>query len=362
VVDLDIVTLRYLELRAVLPQAEIFYAVKANPSREVIETLVPLGSSFDVASPAEIDLCLASGARPDMISYGNTIKRAADIAYAHSKGIRLFAFDSESELRKIAATAPGSSVFCRLSMSGGNAQWPLSRKFGCDPQMATDLLILARDLGLDPCGVSFHVGSQQLDTTSWDLGIRRAAQIFSELREAGIEPSLINLGGGFPASYSPDVPSIAEYAKNIDSSLRESLGDSTPRIIVEPGRFVVGDAGVMRSRVVLISRKSYADERRWVYLDVGRFGGLAETENESIRYPIVTGLSESNDVGPVTLAGPTCDSADIMYEKTPLYLPVGLEVGDYVDFLCAGAYTATYSSVAFNGFPPLPTYFFGDKQ
>jgi ornithine decarboxylase len=361
VVDLDVVALRYLEMRAVLPRAEIFYAVKANPAPDVIRTLSALGSSFDVASPEEADLCLSCGSAAEKISYGNTIKRTADIAYAWNRGITLFAFDSECELRKIAEAAPGASVFCRILVDGSGAQWPLSRKFGCTPAMAAAMLQLAPDLGLQPCGVSFHVGSQQLDPTRWESAISDAAGVFGEVGQRGIPLSLLNLGGGFPARYSPEVPGIAEYAKHIDSSLRGTFNDET-RVIVEPGRFLVGDAGVLRSRVVLIAHKSHNDDTRWVYLDVGRFRGLAETENEAISYPLVTGCDDGGEVGPVTLAGPTCDSADVIYEQTPRHLPMALKVGDYVDFLCTGAYTASYSSVAFNGFPPLPTYVFGGKQ
>jgi ornithine decarboxylase len=359
--DLTVVALRYRELRTRLARAEIFYAVKANPAREVITTLMELGSSFDVASRAEIDLCLECGVSPDNISFGNTIKRTVDIAYAFSQGIGMFAFDSDCELMKIASAAPGASVFCRILIGSDGAQWPLSRKFGCEPEMAVDLLIRARDLGLNPCGVSFHVGSQQLDPVRWEDGISETAKIFAELRGHGIALTMINLGGGFPVRYNPNVPDIREYAKVINGALDDMVDEPAVRIIAEPGRFIVGDAGVLRSRVILISRKSYTEDRRWVYLDVGRFNGLAETEGEAISYPIVTGPGELCAVGPVTLAGPTCDGIDIIYERTPRYLPLALEVGDYLDFLSAGAYTASYSSVGFNGFPPLPTYFFGDN-
>ncbi|MEO3973179.1 type III PLP-dependent enzyme [Streptomyces sp. CAU 1734] len=373
-IDLDVVSLRYRELRGAIPAARIFYAVKANPHRDVLTTLIGLGSSFDIASRAELDLCLDLGVDPGSISYGNTIKRARDIAYAHARGVGLFAFDSEGELRKLAANAPGASVFCRVLVSGSGAQWPLSRKFGCEPDMALDLLRLARELGLRPCGLSFHVGSQQLDPTRWREGVGLSAEIFRELRGSGIELTVLNLGGGFPARYDSGVPSIENYAKSIRTVLEEEFGDSVPELIAEPGRFLVGDAGVLRSQVLLISRKSYTESQRWVYLDVGRFGGLAETENEAIVYPLSVRRGETaipvgtgtsggpaggGERGPVVLAGPTCDSVDIMYEETPRYFPLDLAVDDYVDFLNAGAYTATYSSVGFNGFPPLATHCFG---
>jgi ornithine decarboxylase len=361
-IDLDVIASRYRQLHATLPQAEIFYAVKANPHPAVIDTLAALGSSFDAASKAEIDLCLDRGIAASAISYGNTIKSDTDISHAYRRGIRMFAFDSECELRKIARHAPGAVVFCRILVSSEGAQWPLSRKFGCVPSMAVELLSLAAELGLKPHGVSFHVGSQQRDPTRWEDGISLAAAIYAELRKRNITPSLINLGGGFPASYDREVPAISEYAKVIDHALCRAFAGQLDRVIVEPGRFVAGDAGVLRASVVLISQKSYDDDHRWVYLDVGRFSGLAETENESIRYPITTSPDRPGEVGPVILAGPTCDSVDILYQQTPYYLAADLRVGDYVDFLSAGAYTATCSSVGFNGFPPLPTYVFGEAK
>lgn len=360
-IDLDVVADRYRELRSALPEAEIYYAVKANPHPEVISCLAALGACFDVASSAEIDICLDAGADPAKLSYGNTIKRAEDISYAAERGITMFAFDSENELRKIAAAAPGAAVFCRLLVSGKGALWPLSRKFGCDDSMAANLLVLALDCGLMPIGVSFHVGSQQLDPTRWEEGVALAAKVGAALRDRGQPMTVLNLGGGFPARYSPGVPHIDEYAKAIRTALDEH-GLSGLRTVVEPGRYLAGDAGVLRSRIVLVSRKSDEDNRRWIYLDAGRFGGLAETENEAIRYPLATTKDGTGPTGPVTLAGPTCDSQDILYERNPRYLPMELNEGDFIDFLSAGAYTATYSSVGFNGFPPLPTYCFGGES
>ena len=171
VVDLDIIADNYLALRTTLPIAEVFYAVKANPAPEVITRLVSLGSFFDVASPAEIELVMGAGAKPQQISFGNTIKKEVDIAMAYKRGVRLFAFDSESELLKLSRSAPGSQVFCRLLMTCEGADWPLSRKFGCEVDMARDLLIKAKKLGLQPYGVSFHVGSQQTRTDQWAFAL-----------------------------------------------------------------------------------------------------------------------------------------------------------------------------------------------
>jgi ornithine decarboxylase len=354
VVDLDAVARSYQLLRWHLPQAKVFYAVKANPAPEIVGRLRGLGSNFDVASRAEIELCLAQGATSDRMSFGNTIKKERDIAYAYEQGIRLFAFDSASELEKLGRAAPGARVFCRILVDCAGAEWPLSRKFGCTPEMAIDLLRHAHDLGLDPYGVSFHVGSQQTDLAQWDSAIGRAARMFSLLAKDGIALRMVNIGGGFPARYNNGVPGMARYAAAVMSALTRHFGGDLPEIIVEPGRSIVGDAGIIQSEVVLISKKSYDDEKRWIYLDVGKFTGLAETMDESIKYRIKA--PGGGAVGPTVIAGPTCDSADILYEKTEYQLPLDLKIGDKVEILSTGAYTSSYSSVGFNGFAPLKTY------
>jgi ornithine decarboxylase len=353
VIDLDIVAGKYGALKQALPAADIFYAVKANPAPEVLKRLVALGSSFDTASAGEIRQVLAAGASPERISFGNTIKKTADIAFAHAQGVDLFAFDSEEELKKIAAAAPGARVFCRILVEAEGALWPLNRKFGCAPQMAGDLLVQACDLGLKPHGVSFHVGSQQLDPTQWARAISAAKSVFDRAAEAGVTLGMVDLGGGFPAVYGPGVAPISAYGAAIARAMRESFGDRLPAMIVEPGRYMVGDAGVLETEVVLVSKKSYEDERRWVYLDIGRFGGLAETEGEAIRYRIQPTHSGSAEEAPVVLAGPTCDSADILYDKAGYTLPVDLKSGDRLRIFSTGAYTTTYSAVNFNGFDPL---------
>jgi len=354
VMDLDVVADNYRRLRSAVPQAGIYYAVKANPHASILNVLAKLGSSFDTASVAEIDMALATGINADRISYGNTIKKKSDIAEAYARGVKLYAFDSEAELGKIADAAPGSRVFCRILTSGANADWPLSRKFGCDVQMAKQLLLEAAKRDVIPHGVSFHVGSQQRDPGQWDAAVAEAAWLFRECEENGVTLSMLNIGGGFPTRYRRTVPGMQAYGAAIDESLRKHFGNRIPDIIVEPGRQMVGSAGVIQTEVVLISKKSEDDAKKWVYLDIGKFGGLAETMDEAIQYPIVshrTGTPVS-----VAIAGPTCDSADILYEKADYRLPNDLEIGDKLEIRAAGAYTTTYASVAFNGFEPLKTY------
>jgi ornithine decarboxylase len=354
VVDTAIVARSFNRLRTAMPDADIFYAIKANPAPDILEMLVELGSSFDAASLAEVRMVLAAGATADRISFGNTIKKEVDIAAAAALGVDLYAIDSDAELRKIARAAPGSRVFCRIFTTGGGADWPLSRKFGCEPALAADLLRLARDLGLVPYGVSFHVGSQQRNPRQWEDAIRQASELFRGLEDDGIELAMLNLGGGFPARYRRRTPPIIAYGRAIRAALLTFFGNRLPRLIVEPGRQLVGDAGVIHTEVVLISRRSTEDPRRWVYLDIGRFGGLAETEDEAIQYPIVSHRQGPGEA--VVLAGPTCDSADILYERADYQLPLDLCIGDKLEIRAAGAYTSTYASVAFNGFEPLRCY------
>jgi len=246
-------------------------------------------------------------------------------------------------------------VFCRILSDCVGAEWPLSRKFGCEPGMAVDVLEHALRLGLEPYGVSFHVGSQQRNQHAWDRALASAATVFKECGERGMNLAMVNLGGGFPTKYLKNVPSVKTYGTAIFKALRKHFGNRIPETIIEPGRGMVGNAGTIEAEVVLVSKKSDEDDVRWVYLDIGKFGGLAETMDESIRYPIRT-PRDGDAMAPCVLAGPTCDSADVMYEKEPYLLPVSLEIGDRLLIEGTGAYTATYSSVAFNGFSPLKTY------
>jgi ornithine decarboxylase len=299
-----------------------------------------------------LEQVLATGAGPERISFGNTIKKERDIARAHALGVSLFAVDCVAEVEKVARAAPGAKVFCRILCDGAGAEWPLSRKFGCDPAMAADVLAYAHRLGLLAYGVSFHVGSQQGNVEAWDGALATAAALFRDLAERGIALAMVNMGGGFPAKYLRQMPGVPAYGEAIFRSLSRHFGNRLPETIIEPGRGMVGDAGLIEAEVVLVSRKAEDDEVRWVYLDIGKFHGLAETMDEAIRYPIRT-ERDGEATAPCVIAGPTCDSVDVLYEKAPYHLPVSLAIGDKVLIEACGAYTTTYSSVGFNGFPPL---------
>ena len=355
VVDLDVVRDNYNAFAKALPDSKVYYAIKANPAPEILKLLVELGACFDVASVGETEAVLAAGATADRISYGNPIKKESDIAAAFRLGVTLFAIDCEAEVEKVARAAPGSRVICRIHCDNAGADWPLSRKFGCEPAYAADILEFAHRQGLVAHGISFHVGSQQNNVEAWDRALASTAAIFRTCAERGINLSMVNLGGGFPAKYIRKTPKLESYGKAIFRSLRKHFGNAIPNTIIEPGRGLVGNAGVIEAEVVLIARRNPEDELRWVYLDLGKFHGLAETIDESIRYPIKT-PKDRNEMAPCVVAGPTCDSVDVLYEKNPYPLPVSLAIGDKVLIEATGAYTAMYSSVGFNGFPPLRQY------
>lgn len=365
VINLNTIKKNFIKLRDSFPYAHIYYAMKANPGEPVLEMLAEMGSNFDIASRYELDKILSIGVEAHRLSYGNTIKKPRDIKYFYEKGVRMFATDSKDDLKAIAENAPGSKVYVRVLVEQSpTADWPLSRKFGCHPDMAYDLVVLARDLGLVPYGISFHVGSQQRDIGQWNDAIAKAKYLFTSLEEEeGIKLSMINMGGGFPANYIDPTNELSEYASEITRYLSDDFGEDVPEIILEPGRSLVGDSGILTSEVILTSRKNNTALTRWVYIDAGKFNGLIETLDESIKYPIITnkdkpGAKESE----VIIAGPTCDSMDIMYENVKYKLPTTLKAGDKLYWLTTGAYTSTYASVEFNGFPPLKTYYIGGTR
>lgn len=354
IIETDVVKAKYEELRKNIPFAKIYYAVKANPHDEVVSLLRDLGSSFDVATRYELDQLLRLGVEPERMSFGNTIKKEKDIAYFYDKGVRLFATDSFEDVDKIARAAPKSRVFFRILTEGLGADWPLSKKFGCHPEMTRNLMLHARDLGLEPYGLSFHVGSQQRDIGQWSTALGSVGSLFSWAEDHGIKLKMVNMGGGFPANYTDPTNPIEHYAGDITGYLKNYFGDELPEIIIEPGRSITGDCGVIVTEIVNIAKKSTHDLYHWVFFDIGKFGGLIETLDEAIKYPIY--FERTGPSLDIILAGPTCDSMDILYEKHTYEMPAGTKIGERAYILTTGAYTQSYSSIYFNGFPPLNAY------
>ncbi|MEP6650959.1 MAG: type III PLP-dependent enzyme [Lapillicoccus sp.] len=349
-VETAVVTKRLATLAAALPGVAIHYAVTANSHPDVLAAVVAAGGNFDVASPLEVRACLAAGATPDDLVYSNPVKRRDHIAESAALGVRLFVVDSLPEVRKVAEAAPGTAVVSRLVTSSDGSDWPLSRKYGCSVAQAVEALRLAAHLGLDPAGVGFHVGSQQRDPNAWRSPIAAAATVFEALRGEGLNPWLLDLGGGFPARHEGGIPPLSAYGAVIENQLDRSFGDHRPRTIVEPGRAVVGDAGALVTTVVGVVQRG---DTRWVYLDAGVFTGLVETLDDAIRYRIETS-ADGGPTGPCVFAGPTCDSADVLYQVTPVRLPLDLAEGDIVRLESAGAYISSYSTGGFTGVDPLP--------
>jgi ornithine decarboxylase len=351
--DLDVVRSKYQELRENLPYAKIYYPVRANPHDEVLSLLRDLGSRFDIASRYELDQLLRLGVSPERMSFGNTTKKIKDIAYCFEKGVRLFATDSLTDLNAISEAAPGARVFFRLLTDGLGADRPLSKKIGSQPDLARQLVKAAVRFGLEPYGISFHPGSQQRDIGQWSTALTTVGQLFRSIREEiHVELKMVDMGGGFPANYLEPADAIAQYGENIKRFLDNGFKDFWPEeIIIEPGRSLVADAGVVISEIVNIAKKSVHERYTWVYLDIGMFSGLIETLDESIKYPIY--FEGSGSALETIIAGPTCDSMDILYEKETYTMPESARIGDRAYIFAAGAYTQSRSSIYFNGFPPL---------
>jgi len=364
VIDLARVRDNFRALRSALGglgerhSVRIRFAVKASPVPEIIRLLAGEGAEFDVASVGEIEQCIGLGVAPATLCYGNPIKKAAHIAAAYAAGVRRYAFDTEDDLDRIAEHAPGSEVECRFLASTPQSQTPFGTKFGCAPGEAVRLLVRARDIGLTPVGPYFHVGSQQLDPAAWRIGIEQAAAIAEALAVKDIPVHSVNIGGGLPISYAEAAPELSEVGAVIAEAVARGLPEHTD-LVVEPGRALVGSAGVIHGEVVNV--RIAPDGRRWIYLDIGRYNGMAETENEYIAYRIET-LRDGDARDEAVIAGPTCDGDDVLYQRTRVLLPTTLRAGDPVRILDTGAYTASYSSVSFNGFPPLTVHVIGAER
>jgi ornithine decarboxylase len=356
--DLDTVRERYARLIAALPGVRCFYALKCNSSPELLSAFANLAASFEVASCNELRMLQTLGVDPETVLYSNTVKPASHVAESFAAGLWRFAFDSEGELYKLSEHAPGAAVFVRLRVDDSTSLFPLSRKFGAEAQEARALLLLARNLGLRPYGVTFHVGSQCTTTSAWRQAIAAVGRLLNQLAGDGITLEMLNLGGGFPARYVEPVPSIDQIGHTIESALNELLPYRPELLAVEPGRFLVAESSVIVGGV--LGREVRAGEN-WAYLDVGAYNGLMETQQtvNQWRYPLWSSRPDhAADQVPFTVTGPSCDSSDTMFYG--VHLPATLDAGDRLYVGSAGAYTLSYAS-HFNGFPPPTPVFVGHR-
>jgi ornithine decarboxylase len=362
VFDLAGIEAQYDALLRELPGVAVRFAMKACPVDQVLTALSLRGAGFDAASPNEIAQALRTGVTADRVHYGNTIKSDRHIGEAYRLGIRDFATDSVADVQAIAGQAPGARVFCRLATTGAGALWGLSHKYGCSGADAVRVLDTARTLGLRPAGLSVHVGSQQMTSAAWRQAIDTIADVLAALNRRGIFPDHVNLGGGLPAlGYldrrgRPLTPPLAEMFAAIRAGmLRLRRVSAAPLdFVVEPGRHLVADHGIIRAHVTrLTSRTQLTGERQhWLYLSCGKFNGLYETDQ--LRYRLVFPTHPGGEHVPAVIAGPTCDSDDSFGQDGPVLVPRAVRSGDPVWILSCGAYSVSYLTRGFNGFPPLP--------
>jgi ornithine decarboxylase len=338
--DLERVRANVERLRAAFAalRPTLFYAVKANSDPRLLARLRDLGCGFDVASINEIRSLQALGVPGSDITFSATVKIPSHIEEAYARGVDRFAFDSPTEVAKLARLAPGAQVVLRLEVPHEGSLWPLAGKFGVAPGEAPALLRHAQRSGLRPHGLTFHVGSQCLRPRSWLDAIAVCGSVWQAARREGIELRLVNLGGGLPARYTQDVPDVGDIGGLASQAALRTFGPDV-EYAFEPGRSLVADAGTLVTRVI---GKAVRGGKRWVFVDLSIYAGLLEVIG-GWSYPIRT-AKDDQPRHRVTLAGPSCDSTDILAEDVAL---PDLEVGDRLELLSAGAYTTSYQT--YNG-------------
>ena len=319
--------------------SEVYYAVKANPDIEILKLINSLGIGFEIASEGEMSVLESIGVTSDKMITSNPIKTFRFLRMAAESGVDYFSYDSEAEVLKMREYAPGANLYVRLTVPNEGSEWPLSKKFGVEVEEAVELLLLAKKKGLNPIGITFHVGSQCTNMYNWNSALDKAKDLWDRAEKAGIRLSLLNIGGGYPIRYTKDVVGIPTIEKNINKAIYQKFPKKT-RILIEPGRSVVGDAGIFVTKV--IGKTSRGDEQ-WLSIDVGVFNGLMESVG-GIKYSYV--VEGSKDIKKWTLAGPSCDSFDVIEKNIILPEPA---IGSYILILSCGAYTISYAS-EFNGF------------
>jgi len=340
ILDTAIVREKARRFRTAMPRVQPHYAIKANPDLRVIQALREERVGCEIASIAELDLLLAHGVPAAEVFYSNPMKSRASIAHAAASGVDWFALDSVDELRRIHEVKADAKTYLRISTSNVGSDWPLSGKFGAGAIETRDIVATAAKLGADLAGVTFHVGSQCRNPENWRIGIDKARGVFDAMLKAGLRPRLLDIGGGFPVRHLKPIPAIEVIGEIVNEAIKAFPDDV--RIVAEPGRYLVSDAGYFVCRVVGTATRG---GKRWMHWDAGLFGGIIET-TEGLKYKIRSDRS-GPDV-PWHVAGPTCDSLDVVLRDEPL--PSDLQEGDFIYIRNGAAYTSSYAC-EFNGFP-----------
>jgi ornithine decarboxylase len=341
----------YTYLAEHLPGVKIHYAVKANPDRRLVETLIDLGSSFDVASDGEMLDLAAMGVAPERIIYANPIKTASGLATARKTGVRKFTFDSENEISRIAEVIPGGTVLLRIRVQNPEALVDLNKKFGAAPEDALRLLSLARDHGLDVAGLCFHVGSQSTSAKAYLQAIKICRSLFDQAAAAGLKLRYLDIGGGYPIPTPQEKIDVDSMTADIAKALAAYFPDI--EIWSEPGRFICGTAVNLITRVIGIQHR---DNQQWYFLDEGLYGTFSGVIFDHWDFEL-----ETFKRGPhiaATFAGPSCDSFDVMFRDRST---VPLAIDDLILVPNCGAYTSA-SATTFNGFGKAPIVLWEDVR
>ena len=339
---------QFKKFRKLLPRVTPYYAVKANSDPNIVKTFVRLGSGFDVASRYEMELVLKHGARPGKIIFANPIKLPETMRFAMGKGINLTVFDSEYELYKIAQHAPGARVLVRIKVSNIGSVVELSLKFGAEPTDAIPLLIKAHKLGLKPTGIAFHAGSQCTHIENYLEAFEMASIILQDAKLKQIPLSIVDIGGGMPIHhFDDDEDYFTKFAPKLCKEM-DRIFDKSVELIAEPGRALSGPACTLITRVI---GKSIRENKPWYYLDDGIYGTLSGILYDFCKYQYKVFKKGLTHIS--TLAGPTCDSHDIIVRSVEL---PDLDINDVVYVPNIGAYSIA-STTYFNGIPPAKTVF-----
>ena len=321
------------------PTLSTYYAIKANADPGVLRVMDEVGIGFEIASEGELRMVQRLGISPERIITSNPIKPTSFIETCYHLGITRFVADCIEEVDKLAVYAPGCEIMMRLAVDNTAASWPLSEKFAANPVETVRIATHAKRLGIKPVGIVFHVGSQSTNPTAWVTALHDASNVWNELKDQGIYLNTLNVGGGFPATHDGLVP---DHRRSLDSIVEATaLFPEARTVQVEPGRGMVGDAGVLVSRVI---GKATRTNAHWLYLDAGVFHGLMESVG-GINYRY-TSLDTQGPNVPWTVAGPSCDSMDVIAKN--IQLPDDVEVGGRIAISPAGAYTTVYAC-DFNG-------------
>jgi ornithine decarboxylase len=340
IIDTAIVREKLRRFRAAMPRVRPHYAVKANPDRRVVKVLAQEGAGFEIASTGELDLLLSLGVPAAEVFFSNPMRSREANGYAAAKGLRWFVVDSVDELRRMHGVDPTAQLYLRIATPNIGSDWPLSGKFGAGAGEAREIIATAAKLGADLAGVTFHAGSQCRNPENWRVGIEKARTVFDAMVKAGLKPRLLDIGGGFPVRHVKPIPSIEVIGEVVNEALKAFPEEV--QVIAEPGRYLVSDAGYFVCRVLGTATRG---GKRWMHWDAGLFGGVIET-TEGLKYKIRCDRSGPDIAWNV--AGPTCDSVDVVMREEPL--PSDLQEGDFIYLRNAGAYTTAYAS-EFNGFP-----------